>query len=116
MASYTISQLTPLLPTAPYLLAYALPLLLLSLILTFAGTFLTLDRTRSFPSASGAGSTYAPLPIPGGFTNKPTKSVVSKWALEGGVGGLIGGYAFGGAFCLSFFYDELQIEFLLKIS
>lgn len=98
MSSDTISQLPLLLPTAPYLLAYALPLLLLSLILTFAGTFLTLDRTRTFPPSSGAGSTYAPLPIPGGFTKKPIKSLASKWVLEGGLGGLIGGYAFGGAF------------------
>ena len=97
MSSDTISQLPPLLPTTPYLLAYTLPLLLLSLVLTFAGTFLTLDRTRSFPP-SGAGSTYAPLPIPGGFANKSTKSLASKWVLEGGVGGLIGGYAFGGVF------------------
>ena len=99
MSSDTLPQLPPLLPTTPYLLAYTLPLLLLSLVLTFAGTFLTLDRTRSFPSSSGAGSTYAPLPIPGGFAKKSTKSLASKWVLEGGVGGLIGGYAFGGAFC-----------------
>ncbi|KIM42953.1 hypothetical protein M413DRAFT_443775 [Hebeloma cylindrosporum] len=95
MSSDPISQLPPLLPTTPYLLAYALPLILLSLTLTFAGTFLTLDRTRSFPPASGAGATYAPLPIPGGFNKKPAKSLASKWILEGGVGGLVGGYAFG---------------------
>lgn len=114
MASDTVSQLTPLLPTAPYLLAYALPLLLLSLVLTFAGTFLTLDRTRSFPSSSGVGSTYAPLPIPGGFTKKSTKSLASKWVLEGGVGGLIGGYAFGGAFRLSSSLMIYRSNFILK--
>ncbi|KDR82403.1 hypothetical protein GALMADRAFT_58295 [Galerina marginata CBS 339.88] len=92
----SVSQLTPLLPTTPYLLAYALPLLLLSLLLTFAGTFLTLDRSRSFPptdAAAASGKGYAAVPGTLAF-EKPKKSRLT-WMLEGGIGGLAGGYAFG---------------------
>jgi len=86
------SQLIPLLLTTPYLLAYCIPLLLLSSILTFAGTFLTLDRSRSFPPSSEGD--YAVLPTPGAFGKKQAERRF-RWPLEGGVGGLLGGYAFG---------------------
>ncbi|KAF8904081.1 hypothetical protein CPB84DRAFT_1773356 [Gymnopilus junonius] len=93
----TNSQLTPLLPTTPYLLAYTLPLLLLSLLLTFAGTFLTLDRSRSFPPTYGAAATgkgYAT--VPGGLSFEKTKKGKGlNWYLEGGFGGLAAGYIFG---------------------
>ncbi|KAF8158509.1 hypothetical protein B0H34DRAFT_709150 [Crassisporium funariophilum] len=93
MSSTSISQLTPLLPSPPLVLAYSLPLLLLSLILTFAGTFLTLDRSRSFPAQGGPD--YAALPVPGAFSSPNKKVRKLTWALEGGVGGLVAGYAFG---------------------
>ncbi|KAJ3516969.1 hypothetical protein NLJ89_g800 [Agrocybe chaxingu] len=89
--SRPLSQLTPLLPTSSYLLPYAVPLLLLSLFFTFTGTFFTLDRTRSFPTRN-AGISYASLP---GALDHPKKKRRFTWALEGGVGGLIGGYLFG---------------------
>ncbi|KAJ7621139.1 hypothetical protein FB45DRAFT_798859 [Roridomyces roridus] len=76
--------LTNLLPSTDYLLTYSLPLLFLSLLLTFAGTFLTLDRSRSFPPER-----YGVLP--GAF--EPKKQI--NFTLEGGVGGLTSGYAFG---------------------
>ena len=85
-------QLIPLLSSTPYLLVYTLPLLLLSLVLTFAGTFLALDRTRSFPSR-GNGAVYTSLPVPGSLVSKKQKW---SWVFEGGVGGLIGGYILGG--------------------
>lgn len=75
--------------STPHLLAYTIPLLLLSVLLTFAGTFLTLDRSRSFPSSS-----YAPVPLPGAFDG-PKKKTKITWALQGGVGGLANGYIFG---------------------
>ncbi|KAJ7049435.1 hypothetical protein C8F01DRAFT_1183301 [Mycena amicta] len=78
------SFLTNLLPSTPFILAYALPMLLLSLLLTFAGAFLTLDRTRSFPVER-----YGVLP--GAFDQR--KRI--HFLLEGGVGGLAAGYAFG---------------------
>jgi hypothetical protein len=90
MASRT--ELVPLLPTAPYLLIYSLPLLLFSLVFTFAGTFLTLDRTRTFPTR-GTGA-YASLPIPGSSNTFKKRKLI--WVFEGGIGGLIGGYLFGG--------------------
>uniref|UniRef100_A0A0W0G251 DUF4203 domain-containing protein n=1 Tax=Moniliophthora roreri TaxID=221103 RepID=A0A0W0G251_MONRR len=74
------TNLLTLLPTPSYTLAYALPLLFLSLLITFAGSFLTLDRTRQFrPSA----------------TAEFTKKNKLNFYLEGGVGGLILGYSFG---------------------
>ena len=73
-------------PSSAFALAYALPLLFLSILLTFAGTFLTLDRTRSFPHPS-----YKAIP---GSLDAPKRRIA--FALEGGVGGLAIGYSFGG--------------------
>ncbi|KAJ7489469.1 hypothetical protein FB451DRAFT_1024640 [Mycena latifolia] len=84
MAVNDASTLTTLLPSSSYLLAYALPLLFLSILLTFAGAFLTLDRSRSFPPER-----YGVLP--GAFEQKKRL----HFLLEGGVGGLAAGYAFG---------------------
>lgn len=93
-------QLIPLLPSTPYRLAYSLPLLLLSLVLTFAGTFFTLDRTRSFPSRG----TTLPLNLSSPKKRKWT------WIFEGGVGGLIGGYLFGGNILNFFFLSILTLS------
>ncbi|TFY79878.1 hypothetical protein EWM64_g4133 [Hericium alpestre] len=78
--------LAALLPTLPYTLAYGLPLLLLSLPLTFAGAFLTVDRTFSF-------APHDDVQLPGAFgVNKTTRK---HFYLEGGVGGLAVGWIFG---------------------
>lgn len=95
-------SLISLLFTTPYVLIYALPLLLFSLILTFAGTFLTLDRSRSFPPSSEVD--YAALPIPGTFSQNKTEHRFI-WLLEGGVGGLLSGYVFGRMLIHAFFLD-----------
>ena len=63
--------------------------------LTFSGAFLTLDRTRTFVPR---GDTVKPLP--GAYGNESDESgwkkwLHVKWVLQGGVGGLAGGYAFG---------------------
>ncbi|CUA69719.1 hypothetical protein RSOLAG22IIIB_08641 [Rhizoctonia solani] len=62
---------------SPYYFVYALPLLLLSILLLFAGTFLTLDRTRSSASSSD--------------DHKAAKF----YRLESGVGGLAIGWVLG---------------------
>ncbi|KAJ3573460.1 hypothetical protein NP233_g2409 [Leucocoprinus birnbaumii] len=80
-------NLISLLPSTPHSLAYALPLLALSLVLNFAGTFLMLDRSRSFPPSTD----YSTLP--GAFDKDKKRKFV--WFLEGGVGGLACGYATG---------------------
>ncbi|KAL1744732.1 hypothetical protein HDZ31DRAFT_74032 [Schizophyllum fasciatum] len=72
-------------PSSAFALAYALPLFFVSILLTFAGTFLTLDRTRSFPHPS-----YKAIP---GTLAPPRRKIT--FALEGGVGGLALGYSFG---------------------
>ncbi|KAJ7198794.1 hypothetical protein GGX14DRAFT_665132 [Mycena pura] len=77
MAVNDSSTLTSLLPSTPYLLAYSLPLFFLSVLLTFSGAFLTLDRTRSFPV-----DRYGVLP--GAFEHKKRLHLI----LEGGIGGL----------------------------
>ncbi|PPQ97818.1 hypothetical protein CVT26_012919 [Gymnopilus dilepis] len=95
---FTNSQLTPLLPTTPYLLAYALPLLLLSIFVTFSGTFFTLDRSRSFPPLDGGSSSlkgYAAVPGGLAFEKTTGRKKGLKWYFEGGIGGLAGGYLFG---------------------
>jgi hypothetical protein len=79
--------LTTLLPSTTYTLAYSLPLFICSLCLNFAGAFLTLDRSRSFPKQYDS--------IPDDFFPQ-TQSGKFHWLLEGGVGGLAAGYVFGG--------------------
>lgn len=64
----------------PYQLIYAIPLLVLSLPITFAAAFLTLDRTRAFTPTSTTVSTPSRRP----------------WQFQGGVGGMFGGWALGG--------------------
>ncbi|KAJ7578107.1 hypothetical protein C8J56DRAFT_969013 [Mycena floridula] len=83
MTPNTSFPLTTLLSSSPFLLAYSIPLLLISLLLTFAGTFLTLDRTRSFPPHYDV--------VPGAFSRKKRISYV----LQGGIGGLAIGFLFG---------------------
>ena len=72
------------------LYAYAIPLLLASLVTVFAGTFLTLHRSRSFAPRHDA------LALP------PVKSRKLKFYFEGGIGGTLVGYAFGRASYLSY--------------
>ena len=104
--SQTPSKLTLLLPTTPYVLAYSLPLLLLSVLLTFAGTFLTIDRSRSFTPRNDA-STYSSLPV---AFDHPKKKRRFSWLLEGGIGGLASGYAFGRMSFLSHQYLQVYID------
>jgi hypothetical protein len=88
LTSRSTVNLTTLLPSTSYVLSYALPLLLLSILLTFAGTFLTLDRTHSFAPQYDS--------LPGGYDNRTKKNV--HWILEGGIGGLACGFHFGRTF------------------
>ncbi|KAJ4479788.1 hypothetical protein C8J55DRAFT_514374 [Lentinula edodes] len=88
--SNSSDSLSTLLPSSSYLLAYTLPLLLVSLILTFSGAFLTLDRTRRFRAKND-------MYVMPGSLGKETKGLRLKrmMVLEGGVGGILLGYAFG---------------------
>lgn len=103
-------------------------MLLISLPLTFAGAYLTLDKTRSFPSLGDPEDSVV-LDVPGMFYeregqaqgafdweknlfksrvpkanvrfSKLMKSVKPKakvWRLGGGVGGVLTGYLFGGSY------------------
>lgn len=78
--------LTTLLPSTTYTLIYTLPLLLSSLCLNFAGAFLTLDRSCSFPPNYDS--------VPGDFFPQERTSKL-YWLLESGIGGLAAGYLFG---------------------
>ena len=104
MHPHVLSPVTALLESSGFRLAYALPLLLSSIIITFAGTFLTLDRTRVFPSNKGQQGSY---PYMFDEVNskvkkrgKKTKGRETSWSswsyrLDGSVGGLLAGYLFG---------------------
>ncbi|EIN12345.1 hypothetical protein PUNSTDRAFT_81513 [Punctularia strigosozonata HHB-11173 SS5] len=84
-------SLVALLPSTGYLLAYTLPLLIISVISTFAGPFLTFDRTRAFRPRPDAGYTED---MPGSF-GYSSKHKRFRLKLEGGIGGLMVGYLFG---------------------
>lgn len=78
------ARLTDLLPTNGFLLTYALSLFIPSLALTFAGAFLTLDRTRSF------------APVGDAFQDKQRS--ISRFIapfFRGGMGGILTGFIFG---------------------
>src|ERR1700679_1175762 len=77
-------RLTDLLPTNGYLLPYALSLFFASLVLTFAGAFLTLDRTRSFTPAGDAFQER----------HESTSRLIASF-FRGGVGGILTGFVFG---------------------
>ncbi|KDQ62239.1 hypothetical protein JAAARDRAFT_170470 [Jaapia argillacea MUCL 33604] len=86
------TSLTALLPSTTYSLIYSLPLLLISLTLNYAGAFLTLDRTRTFAPRNDAIDVGT---MPGvAFDYNPRKKKF-YWLLEGGLGGIGIGYAFG---------------------
>ncbi|KAJ3807090.1 hypothetical protein F5876DRAFT_48779 [Lentinula aff. lateritia] len=89
--SSSSDSLSTLFPSSSYLLAYTLPLLLVSLILTFSGAFLTLDRTRIFRAKNDM---YI-MPGSLGKKTKGLKLLKRMMVLEGGVGGILLGYAFG---------------------
>ena len=81
------------LDSTPYTLAYALPLLLISFVLTFAGSFLTLDRTRIFaPRRNSVKS----LPRSASELKRIESSLRWLSTFEGGVGGIAAGYVFSG--------------------
>lgn len=84
-----------LLDSTSYTLAYALPLLLISFVLTFAGTFLTLDRTRVFAPRRNA---VKSLPRSASELKRIESSLRWLSMFEGGVGGIAAGYIFAGAF------------------
>ena len=82
-----------LLDSTSYTLAYALPLLLISFVLTFAGTFLTLDRTRVF-----APRHHTVKSLSRGASELKRIEGSLRWlsVFEGGVGGIAAGYVFAG--------------------
>ncbi|CCM06129.1 uncharacterized protein FIBRA_08378 [Fibroporia radiculosa] len=90
-------SLSTLFSSTSYALAYTLPLILVSVLLTFAGAFLTLDRTRAFPSTRTSSSYDTLKPSPQFDVNVKVaqNSVGSFFLLEGGIGGLASGYVFG---------------------
>lgn len=75
-----------------FALIYALAIFLPSLVVLLAGSFLTLDRTRSFENKYG-GDKYGPIYK----AFKPRKKSETIWRFDGGVGGLLTGFLFGRA-------------------
>lgn len=93
MSSVVQTTLSSFLPSSSFLLAYSLPLLFLSLLLTFAGAFLTLDRTRAFAPR------YDALQPPEATTIQHAEVLFKNvFRIEGGVGGTALGFVFGGMF------------------
>ena len=91
MSSDSAATLPALLATSSYLLAYTLPLLFLSLALTFAGAFLSLDRTRAFAPR------YDALKPPETSKVQHAEVVLKNvFRLEGGLGGVALGFVTGG--------------------
>ena len=101
MATSTSTELTDLLRSTAYRLTYALPLLVLSTLLAFAGAFLTLDRTRSFRPRHDTPHVL----VPGSF-DRPRRV---RFNLQGGLGGLAIGYSFGRMFICSIRIKWLRI-------
>ncbi|KAI0643095.1 hypothetical protein C8Q79DRAFT_981567 [Trametes meyenii] len=90
MSADPTTTLSLLLSSSPYLLAYALPLLFFSLLLTFAGAFLTLDRTRAFAPRYDALHSVETTK-----TQRAEATLKRVFRLEGGIGGISTGYVTG---------------------
>jgi hypothetical protein len=75
-----------------FALIYALAVFLPSLVVLLAGSFLTVDRTRSFEN-NDEGGKYGPMYK----TFKPRKMSETIWRFDGGLGGLLTGFLFGRA-------------------
>jgi hypothetical protein len=71
-----VGELTALLPSKSKCLIYAVPLLIVSILLTSAGTFLLLDRARSFSPRNDV------------FSKDSAPAASHLFRLEGGLGGL----------------------------
>ncbi len=95
-----MAALTVLLSSTPYRLTYALPLLVLSTLLAFAGAFLTLDRTRSFRPRRDPPGSFS-------LTDRPSRV---RFYLQGGLGGIAIGYSFGGMFIYFLCIKSLRIS------
>ena len=112
-------------PSTPYVLAYSLPLLLISIPYTFLGAYLTLDRTRSFAPINRHNPEPEDDPIDdlrdriagmlqsyrsNGVRSSPLRGLYggrhahkreekitgTKWRFGGGVGGIMAGWLCGG--------------------
>lgn len=94
MSNSTATRLTTLLSQTTPKLVYAIPLLIVSVLLTFAGTFLTLDRTRSFSPKRDKSDKFIYSSYES-FEKRRKRGYFWWWRLEGGVGGLAIGYTFG---------------------
>ncbi|KAI0072025.1 hypothetical protein K474DRAFT_1711953 [Panus rudis PR-1116 ss-1] len=79
--------LSDLLRSLPSSLVYTIPLIITSLVLTFAGAFLTLDRTRTFRRPTSPALTQ--------ISRNFNERFFSWFTLGGGVGGIMIGYACG---------------------
>jgi hypothetical protein len=99
MSNSTPTELTTLIASHTATLVYAIPLLIISVVLTFAGTFLTLDRTRSFPPKHDKTDKFIYSSYES-FEKPRKRGWFWWWRLEGGMGGLAVGFAFGGEFFL----------------
>ena len=105
MSTTAETTLSSLLSSSPYLLAYALPLLFLSLLLTFAGAFLTLDRTRAFAPR------YDALKPPEATKFQHAEVLLKTiFRIEGGIGGIALGFVTGGAFSVGRSVLSLEIH------
>ena len=98
-------RLTDLLPTNGYLLPYALSLFFTSTVLTFAGAFLTLDRTKSFAPTSDAFQDK----------QKPMSRLIAS-VFRGGVGGILTGFVFGSKQSLFSFQPSRSLIILVHFT
>ena len=100
-------RLADLLPTNDYLLPYALSLFFASLVLTFAGAFLTLDRTRSF---APAGDVIQDRQM-------ATSRLIASF-IRGGMGGILIGFVFGSkqSIFISDAAEASLLQFILPLS
>lgn len=103
------SSVTSLVETSnPFLLAYSLPLLLLSIVIAFSGTFLTLDRTRTFAPRDDRDAISTSLPSAGTFNvEKKARALFRKFRLDGGLGGIAVGYVFGCEYSKVYAYETI---------
>lgn len=90
--SYTV---TPSL-SSHFATIYALAILFPSLVILLAGSFLTLDRTRSVDTTAGSYEKSLPV-IVSQYGPSKEKSKFNSWQFRGGLGGMLSGFLLGRA-------------------
>lgn len=105
LCSYTVAPSL----SSHFATIYALAILFPSLVILLAGSFLTLDRTRSVDDTATSYEKSLPVVI-GQYGPSKEQSKFNPWQFRGGLGGMLSGFLLGRA--LSRLISNKTVQFI----